>query len=508
MHTYYGDWTSISDLGSTDRVAYNRVSGPTNNGNIHISPDRLDELNLRHANDALSTATADGKISSTEKKLFEQPDAKQAVDEQVKQLHSSVQPRLTYTEQPVYTRSGVHTTRTDYGKQVSQLAKDKQQHHDLDSLKDTAKTFAAGSDGRKAMDAQIASRTKAEATVVSAIKDKTQLIGALEGEKINVEASKPKIAKDDFQQLREQAQPFLDVFNKYDGQDYSPDTFGDDWDSVKGDYTFDQMVKQFRNKPDQLKVWANHQDNPESKAAVGELTKVMAQYEAARTDVEAADARIGDINAEQDGLRNSIKDDRTALSDSTLKQLDGDLSRPAPTSSGPHISADRAEEIAQRKADEHRTQAAADRADKLMRLNTAEDVTRDRRDAKHAAHDADAPGKDTRPNQTTPSSTTTPTTKPVKSADDIVRAHNNLGDHYTVQPGDSLWKIANEYSKAYGVQISWRDVYESNKTIVGKPQVVNGTTFAMIHPGQVLMIPGIAEKIDEEATRSIGDSPR
>ena len=84
-----------------------------------------------------------------------------------------------------------------------------------------------------------------------------------------------------------------------------------------------------------------------------------------------------------------------------------------------------------------------------------------------------------------------------------------MGSQYTVQRGDSLAKIAQQYADAYGINVNWHDVYDANKGIVGDPQVVNGVTYVMIYPGQVLNVPGVSEKIDEEVTNSIPrDSPR
>lgn len=502
------------DSGTTRSAAPVGSQRPSTGGGVHLPPDRQEELNMRRAVDALGKKTADGTISASEKTSFEKPSAKPVIDAHTDALHRALKDRMTYDDRSMS---------TDHAREVKELRDTKNAHHDVDSLTETAKTFEPGSDGRKLLDDQIASRKKAESAVVDTIKQKTQLIGALDGEKINLEASKPAIAKDDFQQLREKAQPYLDVFNKYDGQDYSPDLFGDDWDSVKGDYSFDQMVKQFRNKPEQLKVWANHQDNPESKAAVQELTKVVSQYEAARTSVEAADTRISEIGAEQERLHTSIADDRTALSTSTVTQLDKEIAAAgAPATpvrlpadrqeeidqrkrqaSEVHVPADRYEEIAQRKAEENRQQMSADRADEVFRRT----------------HPSGAPAPTTSSSGDTSSSTDTHHTagtttatpaasKPTKSADDVVRSHNNLGANYTVQQGDSLWKIANEYSHSYGVNVSWRDLYESNKSVVGEPQKVNGQYYAMIHPGQVLTIPGISDKIDEEVANSINGSPR
>lgn len=53
---------------------------------------------------------------------------------------------------------------------------------------------------------------------------------------------------------------------------------------------------------------------------------------------------------------------------------------------------------------------------------------------------------------------------------------------YTVQAGDSLWKIS---QKLYGDGNQWRRIYEANKDTIKNPDV--------IHPGQTFTIPAKAE---------------
>ncbi|MGH7542978.1 MAG: LysM peptidoglycan-binding domain-containing protein [Gemmatimonadota bacterium] len=56
------------------------------------------------------------------------------------------------------------------------------------------------------------------------------------------------------------------------------------------------------------------------------------------------------------------------------------------------------------------------------------------------------------------------------------------GNTYTVQAGDSLWKIS---QKLYGDGNQWRRIYEANKDTIKDPDV--------IHPGQTFTIPAKAE---------------
>ncbi|CAN5322848.1 hypothetical protein BH18GEM1_BH18GEM1_12270 [soil metagenome] len=54
---------------------------------------------------------------------------------------------------------------------------------------------------------------------------------------------------------------------------------------------------------------------------------------------------------------------------------------------------------------------------------------------------------------------------------------------YTVQSGDSLWKIAERH---YGDGNRWRQIFEANQDQIEDPDV--------IHPGQTLMIPDGGKK--------------
>ncbi len=53
------------------------------------------------------------------------------------------------------------------------------------------------------------------------------------------------------------------------------------------------------------------------------------------------------------------------------------------------------------------------------------------------------------------------------------------GNTYTVQPGDSMWAIAQEH---LGDGNRWMEIYKANKELIGKKP-------DLIHPGYVLKIP-------------------
>lgn len=57
---------------------------------------------------------------------------------------------------------------------------------------------------------------------------------------------------------------------------------------------------------------------------------------------------------------------------------------------------------------------------------------------------------------------------------------------YTVKSGDCLWKIAKMF---YGNGGLWQRIYNANAGVCGKPYKKGGTTYVMIHPGDVLTIP-------------------
>jgi uncharacterized YkwD family protein/spore coat assembly protein SafA len=54
-------------------------------------------------------------------------------------------------------------------------------------------------------------------------------------------------------------------------------------------------------------------------------------------------------------------------------------------------------------------------------------------------------------------------------------------DRYTVQPGDSLWKISVKY------HVGWPEIYQANKSQIKNP--------ALIYPGQVLSIPIVSTTV-------------
>lgn len=53
---------------------------------------------------------------------------------------------------------------------------------------------------------------------------------------------------------------------------------------------------------------------------------------------------------------------------------------------------------------------------------------------------------------------------------------------YTVKAGDSLSRIARE---AYGDASRWREIYEANRDTITNPD--------LIHPGQVINLPGLPD---------------
>lgn len=54
-------------------------------------------------------------------------------------------------------------------------------------------------------------------------------------------------------------------------------------------------------------------------------------------------------------------------------------------------------------------------------------------------------------------------------------------DMYTVQSGDSLWKISLKY------HVGWTDIYNANRSLIKNP--------ALIYPGQVLQVPLVSSTV-------------
>jgi len=75
-------------------------------------------------------------------------------------------------------------------------------------------------------------------------------------------------------------------------------------------------------------------------------------------------------------------------------------------------------------------------------------------------------------------------------------AQASPGSTYTVQPGDSLFSIAQQ---AYGNGNQWQRIYDANKQVIGDDP-------NLIRPGEVLYIPELIPTPGSNYTVQPGDS--
>jgi hypothetical protein len=219
--------------------------------------------------------------------------------------------------------------------------------------------------GLDALKQQRAERASDEAKVVDVVEDKLGLVGTLEAEKLTLDASASAVAKDDYQALRTEAQKYIEQFNANGGQYYEGnDWFGDDWDESKVD--FDRLAERFHDDPDKLKEFAevqgkddddlrgkstkevgeylaNLDDSEEATRialryqAAQELQGIFGRYNTARDNVDGEQGRTAAIDAEIGYLNDSIETDLSVLSPESLEAverhvtpIDGIIEDPTP----------------------------------------------------------------------------------------------------------------------------------------------------------------------------------
>jgi hypothetical protein len=187
----------------------------------------------------------------------------------------------------------------------------------------------------------------------STIADERSLLGALDAERTSIESGAPDAA-DDYQVLREEAQPWIDQFNENGGQYYQGnDLMGDDWDEATVD--FDRLAQRFTERPDLLddfpRVQGKHDedigDDPDAHIAdVAEddpqlaeqirlrheaalhLQSIMERYQVASGGIDASRERVDAITEEQQELREDIEDDEQLLAQSTADLTPTPVVRP------------------------------------------------------------------------------------------------------------------------------------------------------------------------------------
>jgi len=238
-----------------------------------------------------------------------------------------------------------------------------------------------------------------------------------------------------------------------------------------------------------LNSWADkNKDKPEAHAAVVELQGMFKEYEGVRKSTEGADKRIADINTEIGHNSKSIDADLSALSQPNVDKLNTALNtgKNAAVAADASTSGVDATKVDTTKVDT--TKVDTTKVDTTKVDATKVDAT------KVDATKVDATKVDA--TKTPPPTTTAVTT------DAVVAKHGGLRPMHTVAGGDSLAKIAADYSKAYGRNISWNDIYAANKTRLDPPFQRGGVTYVMIYAGQDLSIPGVQDTIDNEVKKS------
>lgn len=212
----------------------------------------------------------------------------------------------------------------------------------IDQEQDRLRDAVRASEQRDDSDAPPATRAAHEA-LSGSIDDQRALVGALEAERVSIESGAPD-AVDDYQLLREEAQPWIERFNDNGGQYYQGnDLMGDDWDEAEVD--FDRLAGRFTQDPDLLDDFADVQgrhdesigddpeghfavvaeDDPEDAAriearyeAAVHLQGVFERYQVAHAGIDASGERVEQIVDEQQELQESIDEDVALLDASTV----------------------------------------------------------------------------------------------------------------------------------------------------------------------------------------------
>lgn len=346
-------------------------------------------------------------------------------------------------------------------------------------------------------------RAGEEARVVDVVEDKLGLVGTLEAEKLTLDAATSANAKDDYQALRTDAQKYIEQFNANGGQFYEGnDLLGDDWDTAEVD--FDRLAERFHGDRDKLKQFAEVQgqdddhlqgasteevgeyltsigDTEESTRialrhqAAQELQDIFGRYNTARDAIEGQAGRTVAIDAEIAYLNDSIETDLSALSPQSIEQveqhvtpIDGILE--APVSSTGSSGTPRPSEP-----------SASDRPTKT-RPNTpsgAPDTNREPGSSRTVAIDYSKPEQ----RQQLLAQAQQQNLLPEQNV-----AFDDKGEAvYTVQPGDSYWRIAdmsdgtapNEFDSQHFSRL----VASNSERLARDPQV------GLIHPNEQVIIP-------------------
>ncbi len=518
-HEYYTNATTPVDLVDTWNLRYRIPDGPvtanTPPASTTATPaadtagggdtaETAPESNGLSPDQQINTAIADGVIADDERDLASAAN-KTLIESVVSRLNTATEGHVD-GQRP----GGRYAVPSQHGEDRAELA----EGPNLDELDDqiaqrTAEAeryTGSAADAKRGyinqLEQQRDQRSAAETEMVGHVEDKVELVGALELQREQLDGQRPADAQHNYRALREEAAPFLEDFVRYDGQDYSPDLVGDDWDSVDN-YDFDRMVEQFHGQEHEINVWVEHQDNEDAKASVLALADIMRRYETARGQSDDIDHQIGEIETRQQHLRDSVADDLEVLSPQTKFVEGTENLRPeftfegAPSAGGQDNNPPTTGEADTPPTDNSGTttpETPTTGSSPSGTTSTGTTTTTTPATTPSTGSDA-APD----PSQVTPEAGTestaptspepapeAPTPPPAPTEQDVVAEHAGLGPQYTVVSGDTLTDIANRYNQAWGTTIQYPQIQAAN------PQIVNPN---LIYPGQVFQIPGIHDRI-------------
>lgn len=377
MHRHFEDRFDAIDLGvRTATRARMLVDGggsgkpaPTPTTTVHTRPVTGDGGRAKTVpvtpHDQVKEAIKDGAISTKEKTAFDKTPAatSEALKSEQTRLSDAVKKaqgddlerddtgRVKLEDGKLVGKPEAIIDPTDHEKLVKSLGETRDSEG-LDKIDARIKQLedAGATVGLDALKQERTQRAGDESKVVAVVEDKLALVGTLEAEKLSLDSSATKVAKDDYQSLRTEAQKYIEQFNANGGQFYEGnDWFGDDWDASKVD--FDRLASRFHDDPDKLKEFAEVQGQDDdhlrgkSTEEVGkyladlddseEATKIALRYQAAQelqgifgrynTARDAVDGQQGQtaaLDAEIGYLNDSVETDLSVLSPESLDAVE------------------------------------------------------------------------------------------------------------------------------------------------------------------------------------------
>lgn len=368
MHLHHFTPSDVLELGIRTEVRHSvSVTGPTA-APAPSKPTPVAEV---------KAAAADGKIEGSERTLFDKAPHADATTSERNRLRDAVTKAIG-TGKPVRDKDGyvevydngnakreidpmtlspdgysglyaADVPVTEHERAVAHLGDSPKADSYIDQI---AKIKASGSTtGIAQLERERDERLATEHKVADVVRDERALVGTLEGEKIQLQTNGSEDGVNDFQKLREEAQPLIDQFNANGGQlRHSGWWQFENWNETQTN--FDDLAKMFREHPDDLKDFEKVQgkldwdggDTRESMekhiasiaekdpelagkiaqrydAAVG-LHKIMDRYLVANGASDGSSNRVKQIEAEQKDLNTRIEAASKVLSKTTLDEIE------------------------------------------------------------------------------------------------------------------------------------------------------------------------------------------